>query len=526
MKYPKSLSRISVFGFCFLLIIFSSFPNQPVSLANNDYVPLYIHLSWKDDTATTMTISWKTVNETETIVQFGINSTSENEQAGVSGIWHHITLQGLKPDTTYKYRVGNGKIWSPEYTFTTGTGGEHTRFIVWGDSRTDRIARRGVVEAVAPIFHDFSIFTGDLVDYGSKTALWHKWFSDMAPEVQYHPLMPVLGNHEDNHTNYYTMFELPGKEEYYSFDYGPAHFIVLHSCVADYGGTFDEQVQWIQKDLEANKDAKWLFVSIHRPFFASSSRYYEGRYDDLKETFLPILEKYNVTAVFSGHDHFYERLEYNNISFIVTGGAGAPLYKPRKDRLNESIYAEGSYHFTMIDLHPNQLHFRAFRAEDYSLMDEFTINRLNLPDLKVEMVPMRIEHPWNESILLSIVISNIGEQNIVVPTKAQVQNSFGEKWNISVPALTVGERYTYTINWTAPEISLSQWTVALDTENAIDEVIEENNMFHFEINSTGIIPTTKKSLFFADSLIEAMGLLGFSTGALVIFNRYIRKRKY
>ena len=159
-------------------------------------------------------------------------------------------------------------------------------------------------------------------------------------------------------------------------------------------------------------------------------------------------------------------------------------------------------------------------------MDEFTINRLNLPDLKVEMVPMRIEHPWNESILLSIVISNIGEQNIVVPTKAQVQNSFGEKWNISVPALTVGERYTYTINWTAPEISLSQWTVALDTENAIDEVIEENNMFHFEINSTGIIPTTKKSLFFADSLIEAMGLLGFSTGALVIFNRYIRKRKY
>lgn len=506
-------------------MLLSSLPSSTIVQAAEDYKPVYIHLSWNDDTETTVAISWKTANETATIVQYGIQDVTEHEIGGISGTWHHIKLTDLSPGTRYKYRVGNGEIWSEVYSFTTNLDGGHARFVVWGDSRTDRVARRAVVQAVAPVYHDFSIFTGDLVENGGKTTLWNRWFSDFTPELVNHPIMPLLGNHEENSSNYYNFFQLPGKEEYYSFDFGSAHFIILHSCVARYGGTFDEQVEWLLKDLEANKDAEWIFVADHRPFFASSSTD-DGT--DLRETFLPILDKYNVTAVFSGHKHYYERLESNNITFVIAGGAGAPLYKP-VPRANESVYAESTYHFTLVDLYPNQLRFQAFRTGDYSLMDAFTINKVDLPDLRIDMLPMDYTHFWNESLKLKVAITNVGEENITVSTKAKIMNSYDESWEFTVPALNVGEQHVYELEWSAPEPAVSQWTVQLDTENQIPEVVEENNLLIFNVNSSALPITetspTAESPLFSSNLVEAAGLASLSLATLVIIRLKRSKKK-
>ena len=48
--------------------------------------------------------------------------------------------------------------------------------------------------------------------------------------------------------------------------------------------------------------------------------------DRLAVGLIPILEKRGVTALFAGHDHSYQRHEKAGIQYIVTAGAGAPLY--------------------------------------------------------------------------------------------------------------------------------------------------------------------------------------------------------
>ena len=65
---------------------------------------------------------------------------------------------------------------------------------------------------------------------------------------------------------------------------------------------------------------------MHHPPFSISLH---GGSRDLRERWAPLFEKYQVTAVFSGHDHVYERAEHEGIRYFVSGGGGAPLY-PRR----------------------------------------------------------------------------------------------------------------------------------------------------------------------------------------------------
>jgi hypothetical protein len=47
-----------------------------------------------------------------------------------------VSLTGLKPGTTYVYRVGDGSKWSENMTFTTSQpGADTTRFFVIGDTQ-------------------------------------------------------------------------------------------------------------------------------------------------------------------------------------------------------------------------------------------------------------------------------------------------------------------------------------------------------------------------------------------------------
>ena len=62
---------------------------------------------------------------------------------------------------------------------------------------------------------------------------------------------------------------------------------------------------------------------MHHPPFSISLH---GGQRDLRERWTPLFERYGVTAVFSGHDHCYERAERNGVHYFVSGGGGAPLY--------------------------------------------------------------------------------------------------------------------------------------------------------------------------------------------------------
>lgn len=76
----------------------------------------------------------------------------------------------------------------------------------------------------------------------------------------------------------------------------------------------------------------------------------------------------NLHAAFlvcAGHIHNYERLEYGGITYLVTGGGGAPPYyvERTKEELYRSILFP-NYHFVKLTLEKDRLHGEIYRVAD------------------------------------------------------------------------------------------------------------------------------------------------------------------
>jgi len=84
----------------------------------------------------------------------------------------------------------------------------------------------------------------------------------------------------------------------------------------------------------------------------------------------PIFEYFGVDIVFNGHDHDYERSVINNITYVVTGGGGAPLYDVGHS--SWTVYSEKTYHYCLLNVTSEQLTLQAIKP-DGTLFDSFTI---------------------------------------------------------------------------------------------------------------------------------------------------------
>jgi outer membrane protein assembly factor BamB len=114
------------------------------------------------------------------------------------------------------------------------------------------------------------------------------------------PVWPAVGNHEyfnQGATDYASRIDNYRRyvgPEWYSFDHGKRHFLVLENNGA---APFAEQREWVERDLEAHAEGKRVVVLMHMPMnvpFGSPSQYDE--YEDL-------LEQYETELVLVGHEH-------------------------------------------------------------------------------------------------------------------------------------------------------------------------------------------------------------------------------
>ena len=277
-------------------------------------------------TTSSITIVWETDVPSPGSVEYGETDRYglRQDDAATAQI-HAVTLSGLKPYTTYAYRVTNVNVpLSHGNTFRTAAGPDQANFnfVVFGDTRSNPEVHQSVVNRIIQMKPDFALHVGDLVGDGSLPAEWETFFQVEEPLMANVPLYPVLGNHEGNSPLYFDAFFLPGRERWYTFEYGRARIIGLeidgYQYEADPGHT---QYQWLEATLAQNTQP-WIFVFFHAPLntmqgFAPNS---------LDNILVPLFEKYKVTAVFAGHNHNYQRRIVNGITYIITGGGGAPLY--------------------------------------------------------------------------------------------------------------------------------------------------------------------------------------------------------
>lgn len=130
------------------------------------------------------------------------------------------------------------------------------------------------------------------------------------------------------------------RKEYYSFDHGDVHFIVLDAFGIESNlklvDTVSAQAVWLKSDLAATI-LKWKVVSLGMPFYTKGS--IDSDTDSLiirlRQSILPILERFGVDVVIGGGSAAYER------SYLLNGHTGLSSdYKPWKHRLSSS---DGKY---------------------------------------------------------------------------------------------------------------------------------------------------------------------------------------
>ena len=239
-------------------------------------------------------------------------------------------------------------------------------FMVLGDTRTGHAAHQSVVDKMLELGPPpFYLHTGDFVDYGSDMSQWDTFLDIEHDLMRASTLYPAMGNHEMNHPNYFDVLHPPGP--WYSFDRGDAHFICLQVDGYGHYTPGQPQYEWLVSDLTSTLKP-WKFVFFHIPPYSSGGW---GSDLNVRQTLCPLFEQYGVTIVFNGHDHDYERSVANGVTYIVTGGGGAPLYQKVHDN-PASVRFASAHHFVQITLSGDTLHGVAIKS-DGTEFDHFTI---------------------------------------------------------------------------------------------------------------------------------------------------------
>ncbi len=365
------------------------------------------------------------------------------------------TLTGLPFDSEIVYRVKLGDKLIREGVFKTRASAQKPiRFVMVGDLADGKPSQKVIAHQISLAKPDFLVVLGDIVYPNGRVSeyLDHFWGTYCnpdkadaktgAPLMASVPFYPVLGNHDveraklpqvpDAYGAYY-FFHPPlngpgagiwttplGKEksaadafraavgvsypalDAYSFDDGPAHFLVLNS--AGYVDPANATLRaWIEKDLRATT-ATWKFACFHAPAFQGSREHWTEQKMRLLE---PIFEATGVDVVFAGHVHNYQRsfpfsftpttakrddrgrwpgefvfdqkfdgktnTQAAGIIHIVSGGGGAHLYGTtlegdsavlKKAHAEKFVpltakYVTNRHSFTLVEATPARLEIRA-----------------------------------------------------------------------------------------------------------------------------------------------------------------------
>jgi hypothetical protein len=314
-------------------------------------------------------ITWKTSNQTQSLVEYGnVSGLLTNQVNGNCAIWsdngypnnyyyHTVKLTGLLPNTKYFYKVTSGSFTSQEYSFRTlplpgnaTSANGHLRFLVFGDNqiksqpRFDTMmvqAKRKITEKFGNNFNDSItsiLMVGDQVDVGTLDHYENVHFSKSKYLSPYFSISTVVGNHETygtlgmsayyNHFNYDSLNYQgisAGNEDYYAYQAGNVLFINLNT-----ESTTAAQFSWLQSVINAaNSDntVDWIVSLAHRPYQAEQ---YVGDISTwIRNTVVPFLKTSPKYALhFGAHHHIYARgqLKENPVYHVISGGTAWDQY--------------------------------------------------------------------------------------------------------------------------------------------------------------------------------------------------------
>lgn len=368
-KYLKYIIVLAVFLAAGCAVYTAPATGQAENYANADKISFLRQLITAD-TSTSRTIMWQADEKLENPAaeyknaagQITAVPASMQELNTGSGTLYVYTsaLTGLEPGSAYEYRAGYEGSRTGWHKLPAAQP-DSFKALIFPDSQSSDYSGWQKLAQTAYSKNDdaaFFINMGDLVDNGYDFSQWRAWFNSVAPMIENIPFAPVMGNHETYNidwqiappTPYLTLFNLPengtgaNKNQYYSFDYGDVHFVVLNTQtdeMADFNpDLMQQQLSWLRSDL-AGTQSKWKIVLMHKDILRYAFTDRPNNFDPASIQFtpwaqqlMPVFEEYNVDAVLTAHLHTYRRRvplkafkpDNTGITYILTGVAGSVRY--------------------------------------------------------------------------------------------------------------------------------------------------------------------------------------------------------
>ncbi len=194
------------------------------------------------------------------------------------------------------------KSWGPDFILTVGDN-NYSATGTDGDATT-------IDANVGQFFHEYIFpYPGA---YGSGASSNRFW--------------PCLGNHDlplgaSAYLNYFT---LPNNERYYNYRQGNVEIFGVNANSNEPDGYLFSSVQgqWLQGQLAAST-ALWRLVFFHESPYSSGLLH--GTYLHQTDYMMWPFREWGANAVLSGHDHIYERIFTNGLTYFVNGVGGGRL---------------------------------------------------------------------------------------------------------------------------------------------------------------------------------------------------------
>lgn len=305
---------------------------------------------WVTKTTTrSATVNWHGESAGTGVVEYATSAYYEKysgfnkrAKAKAAGAYQHVKLRGLKPNTSYVYRVrpsGNEDAFGNRTFRTLPSSGPFT-FIVISDSQdghhyTEAMRFKLVADAIAKEPDVlFVLHGGDYARYDDE-GRWSLFFQAADAMLSKHPIFTTIGNHEYHNirgaangptsaVQYHSAYDAPLR---YSFDCAGIRFVVLdspdplnaneddpHTSLA----LAESQASWLKNQLR--NDKLGTFTIHHNPIWD----YYMTTSNPDLQPWEALYHEYPISATFAGHTHNYQRYDVAGIPYFIVGDGGGP----------------------------------------------------------------------------------------------------------------------------------------------------------------------------------------------------------